>query len=490
MDYTRKTNRQLFLFILFFCLFAFILSRVARFPAVLGAPRDEWSYLQGLGSDMIQDWRDEKHLPVTRLQAVRLIQMIEENGESVEEYAAKLVDAGSIINGGDLSGDLLRCELYSLLERLAELPDSVPGEEYFLGLTANENRVNLLGWLGIIDVPYDRQYLSDEPVTRQDVAAGLARAVNPALRGNNAPVVVQPDGQYTYDRLTGDLHRLAAAYPEWMTLHVIGESVEGRKIYAAELGQGDVNLFIDASIHASEWLTTPLVMKMLEEYVHHASFGYAYGGYDMPILLEDVTFWFIPMLNPDGVTLVLEGPDAVQGGPLARQIRQNFGSAADFSDWKANLHGVDLNRQFSTGWRGMINVRGTPAPSHYKGSTPLSEPEARALYEFTLAKQPSMVISYHQCGEIIYWYYHQQGEQLERDRHIVQALAALTGYRYDSYLVNGGKYRDWVICELGIPAVIMEVGGRVGNTSEWERIWQQNRYVPLVSAELILREKK
>ena len=88
-----------------------------------------------------------------------------------------------------------------------------------------------------------------------------------------------------------------------------------------------------------------------------------------------------------------------------------------------------------------------------------------------------MVISFHQQGEIIYWYNRQSGARYNRDRHGTSELPALTGYGAGQQLVNGGKYMDWAISELGIPAFIIEVGTVVGDLRQWERIWRQNRYV-------------
>jgi g-D-glutamyl-meso-diaminopimelate peptidase len=432
-------------------------------------------------------WEQELgHLPVMRYDAAQLFFAVEQREEEFEDYLNILVSQGVFSEEG-IWGELLREELYRLMERLEPGNGNSVSESYFLGVTDGDFPVDFYARLGIIAVPFDRQYRPEDVVTRQETVFVAARAAQLALRGNNAPVVVQPKQRYTYETMRADLQRLATAYPERLTLQVIGESVEGRAIYAMRLGTGETEIFLDGSNHASEWLTTPLLMKMLEEYVHHAEYGYPFGKYDVAGLLEEVTFWFIPMVNPDGVTLVLEGPGAVEHGDFVRQVAAQNGSL-DFSDWKANIRGVDLNRQFPIGWQRMVNIKRTAAPSHFKGSAPMSEPEASALFEFTLARRPAMVLSYHQQGDIIFWYYRQDGEQLARDRRIVREMAALTGYSWEFYLTNGGKYRDWVIRELGVPALIMEVGQRIGDLGEWDRIWRQNRYGGLKAAELILQE--
>lgn len=480
MYFNQKLNRQLFLFIVVFSLFAYVTAHTVKFPfagTAAGAPLDPWGYVDTLAA--VQWQPNEGGLPVSRQEAARLFAAAA--GLESAELLGELFD-------GPMDGELVRTELYRLAAGLINEAPNPKEEDYFLGAAGEELPLNMLARLGIVPVPFDRVFLPGESVTREEAVMTLARVRLPELRLTNAPVVVQPKQRYTYGLLASDLQRLAAGYPDLLELRVIGESVEGRQIYAVRLGHGETEIFLDASKHASEWLTTPVLMKMLEDYAHHASYGYLYGGYDVAAMLKEVTFWFIPMVNPDGVTLVLEGPDATESSAFVHSVRQRHNGSIQFRDWKANIRGVDLNRQFPTGWQNMVNVQRSPAPSHFKGYEPLSEPEARALYDFALERRPSMVISYHQRGEFLFWYYRQKGEQLARDRRIVQGLAALTGYSFGHYLTNGGKYRDWAIRELGIPAVVVEVGRHVGLVNEWPRIWKQNRYLGLVAAELLLQE--
>lgn len=46
-----------------------------------------------------------------------------------------------------------------------------------------------------------------------------------------------------------------------------------------------------------------------------------------------------------------------------------------------------------------------PAPKDYVGEKPLSQPEAIALYKFTLEHNFELAISYHTQGKEIYWQY-------------------------------------------------------------------------------------
>lgn len=421
--------------------------------------------------------KEQADLPATIQEGIQIFAAV--FATKAEAYHQKLAAAGFALH--DMDRLLRRKELFFLLSQ--EFPPRDVAETFFLGQVGE---ADFFAKEGLIDVPFDRQLQPEEKITRLELATTVARLIEPKLRAQNAPLIVNPRQPYTYARLEKELKALAAAYPDKIKLYAIGRSVEGRTIFAARLGQGKKNIFLDAAIHASEWLTTSLLMQMLEEYAHHAKYQEALGSFPVAELLNEVSIWFIPMVNPDGVTLVLEGPEAVKHGELVTKILAQS-KHHDFSSWKANIRGVDLNRQFPASWKRLINVAPHPAPSHYKGKEPLSEPEAKALYDFTLQQRPSLTLSFHQQGEIIYWYNRQQGKQLQRDRQIARQLGNLTGYRSDQLLVNGGKYMDWVINELGVPAMIVEVGTTVGDLRQWDRIWQQNRLLGLKALEIVLQ---
>lgn len=58
--------------------------------------------------------------------------------------------------------------------------------------------------------------------------------------------------------------------------------------------------------------------------------------------------WFVPMVNPDGVTLQQEELKAFPISLHASLLEMNEGSK-NFKRWKANAKGIDLNRQYKAG---------------------------------------------------------------------------------------------------------------------------------------------
>lgn len=200
---------------------------------------------------------------------------------------------------------------------------------------------------------------------------------------------------------------------------IIGESVFGRNIFAVKLGEGRPTGIAQYAIHGREWITAEL------------AFAHYRRG------LRSGSVWLLPLVNPDGASVSASGKE-----PL----------------WKANGRGVDLNVNFDADWgTGKKNVR-TPASENYIGETPFSEPETRALRDFTLEIRPDFTVSYHTKGEEIYWCYDQDEYRLRRDRRIAEALSVSTGYPLRLAVGSAGGYKDWCIKALKLPAFTVEVG--------------------------------
>jgi g-D-glutamyl-meso-diaminopimelate peptidase len=77
--------------------------------------------------------------------------------------------------------------------------------------------------------------------------------------------VVYTDIDYTYEILDRQLRGLRARYP-FLEVGSIGMSVMGKNIYVVRLGRGPNQVSYNASHHANEWITTPLLMKFIENF--------------------------------------------------------------------------------------------------------------------------------------------------------------------------------------------------------------------------------
>lgn len=81
---------------------------------------------------------------------------------------------------------------------------------------------------------------------------------------------------YSYSEMEQDLEDIAETYADCVTVDVLGESVEGRSIYRAILGNPNAQkrILIQAGIHGREYMSCQQVMKMLEYYAANYENGY------------------------------------------------------------------------------------------------------------------------------------------------------------------------------------------------------------------------
>ena len=154
--------------------------------------------------------------------------------------------------------------------------------------------------------------------------------------------IVNTTTSYSSDILTRNIYELLRAYP-FLNVQIVGNSVRGKPIYVIKLGRGAKQVFYSASIHANEWITSPLLMKFVEDFcVAYASNQKIYG-YSIRNLFNNSSIYIMPMINPDGVDLVTGNLSINSSYYInARNISNNFPDIPFPDGWKANIKGVDL----------------------------------------------------------------------------------------------------------------------------------------------------
>ncbi|MCZ8536635.1 hypothetical protein M9R32_05490 [Paenisporosarcina quisquiliarum] len=296
--------------------------------------------------------------------------------------------------------------------------------------------------------------------------------------------LVQPKKNISHREMSYWMQVVAGMYPEFTKLELIGKSVEGRAIYALRVGNGKKEILFDASMHAREHMTTNVLLEMIDNYSIHYNNKTSFAGYNVKTVLDQTSIWFVPMMNPDGVTLVQGGQGAVKNGALARKIN----GSSNFARWKANVRGVDLNKNFDAGWSYINNNITKPNWMGYRGPRAFSEPEAVALKHFVEKHNFMSNVSYHSSGQVLYWFNFQAGAQLSRDVQYVNQLKSITGYSIvpPYYRKGTGSSADWFIKVTKMPGVTVEIAPYAGEApvpiSYWDRIWKQNHKVGLHAA--------
>lgn len=297
--------------------------------------------------------------------------------------------------------------------------------------------------------------------------------------------IVTPTKNVTHPEMAYQLKVFNLLYPEFTELKTIGKSVEGRPIYALRVGSGKKEILMDASMHAREYMTTNVLMEMIDQYTYHYIKGSKFASYQVTEVLDQTSIWFVPMMNPDGVTLVQSGLNAVANKDLVRKIN----GGPNVARWKANIRGVDLNRNFDATWSSIIltSPYNVPAFKNYKGIAPFSEPESQALRDFVLTRSFKSYITYHSSGQIIYWGYDSMANHT-RNYNLVKSVANVTGY---SIIPPNPKKptaasESWFTKVKKMPAMTVEIGQYAGegpvSFSQWNDIWRRNQTVGLIGA--------
>jgi g-D-glutamyl-meso-diaminopimelate peptidase len=277
-------------------------------------------------------------------------------------------------------------------------------------------------------------------------------------------LVVNPDQVYTYAQMQRDIGKLAAMYPDLIRMQVEGKTVYGRNLYAISLGHGKATAYICASHHAREWITTNLVMKMIDQYAYDDEKGRSIAGYNVRKLLNKVTLWFMPMVNPDGVTLEQEGVKAFPKRARAALIAMNGGST-NFITWKANAQGIDPNRQYNGGWYQAPVIVNHPAFAGYKGTRPYEINEVNAVLKLIKQVNPQELITYHASGSEIFWQYQLSNRHFRPFLSDAQAFSKLTAYPVSTPTTaqTGSGLTDWWTHNIGRPGFTIEVGPDEGD---------------------------
>ena len=245
---------------------------------------------------------------------------------------------------------------------------------------------------------------------------------------------------------------------------ILTTTAYGRPVRTLVIGNGPRKVIYTAAHHANEWITTPVLLKFVEEFAEAIRSGGSIFGTDARRLAEQTTIYTVPMVNPDGVALVTgELTSDEEGYGEALRLAANY-PAIPFPDgWKANLKGVDLNLNYPAGWlqareNKFLQGYTRPGPRDYVGAAPLDQPETRALAGYTEFLDPALVLAYHSQGRVIYWQF--EDVFVPGARELGERFSRISGYEladtpFESAFAG---YKDWFIKFFRRPGYTIEVG--------------------------------
>ncbi|MCD6578849.1 hypothetical protein J7L48_05190 [bacterium] len=282
-------------------------------------------------------------------------------------------------------------------------------------------------------------------------------------------------GYLTYDEIKSRMNMIVNSYPHMINMTDVGDSYEKTKLlenptYNSNYHYHDIlclkisnnidtedlnkrNLLVMAAHHARELETSEMLIlemeKMLEEYSANDA--------DIKNLLDNYVIYFIPMVNPDGYSIVLDSDNMWR-----KNDHDNNGdhSYADYSD------GVDPNRNYDWHWGDPDSHPDFNVTSEvYPGKYAFSEPETEAIRDLAQDIHPIGSISYHSYGQLVLFpfsYYYVEAPDNNRlfeiANNIGNSIGGYTGEQSVILYPASGDSDDYLYGELGTFSYTVEVG--------------------------------
>jgi len=249
---------------------------------------------------------------------------------------------------------------------------------------------------------------------------------------------------------------------------LIGKSLFGEEIYVFHVGEySGKQIFLSGGIHAREYISSLFLIKEIE-YLSNRELS---GG-----------IYILPLINPDGVRLVLESTDFIADEKLRRFLIDLNGSE-NFSLWKANGNAVDLNVNFDAKWGEGKNNRKKLGRENFIGYYPNSEIENINIINFLKETKIDLNIAFHSKGEVIYYGFEKSKEQLKKEEKIVKLISSFNGYIPIKSVNSTGGLSDYIAQKYDVPSMTVELGSDFLNHPITERylnyIFQTNKDVPI-----------
>jgi hypothetical protein len=280
------------------------------------------------------------------------------------------------------------------------------------------------------------------------------------------------EGYHGYAEMSAFLDDTVAAHPEIARKVSIGQSYEGRQIWALKISdnvtsdENEPEVLFTSQMHAREWLAQEEDLRVIDLLTSNYS-----SNPGTPLeqrvsaIVEGLEIWIVPMLNPDGAEYDISNP--ANGFRNWRKNRQPVGSGIQ--------PGIDLNRSFGFNWGCCGGSTGKPGTLYYRGHAPWAGVETAVLRDFVLGRivdgrqQIHAAIDWHAFNEEIMWPFGYTKADLPRPmaaddlaafKAVAHGMADQNGYIIkqlsDLYIIDGGII-DWLYGDQRIFALTIEV---------------------------------
>lgn len=223
---------------------------------------------------------------------------------------------------------------------------------------------------------------------------------------------------------------------------IYGKSYYGQNLYAFHKGDfKGPQILITAGIHAREYISSYAVIDFLKN-----------------IEFENYGVYVLPLLNPDGVKLCLEGVKFINDYNLKRFLI-GVNKSEDFSKWKANIRAVDLNVNFDADYGKSKFITTEPSTGGYIGEKANSEIENRKLLEFIENKNIVFSLCYHSKGEVVYYGIDScEMIMLKKLKKIATKISKVLNFIPVRSIGSSGGLSDYLVLKKNIASLTIELG--------------------------------
>jgi hypothetical protein len=167
----------------------------------------------------------------------------------------------------------------------------------------------------------------------------------------------------TYPEMVKELYSLRERSKGRLEIVEIGKSYEGRTLYGAIIGKGNIRMWIHGRIHGGEKYGAEACLSILKTLVA--------GGSNAKDVLEKMTFMIIPIYNPDG------SERNIRGTLLSDDLNREWGH-------------LELFEEMAEEW-------GIPVPPQYYEEA-MQSPETQAYWYAWADFRPHYVMDFHHQG--------------------------------------------------------------------------------------------
>ena len=261
---------------------------------------------------------------------------------------------------------------------------------------------------------------------------------------------------HDYNELMAFIDKIAQENPHIVEKQIIGKSHDGRDIVnlriSTDLKNSDQKpaISIMGGHHAREHLSVEIPIELIRYLVTE----FENKNPIITRLIESREIHIAPLINPDGAEYDISHSHSY------RFWRKNLSKNHDGS------FGVDLNRNYGHKW-GTGGSSSRPRSDVYKGTSPFSEPETKAVKEFIEKNQNiQILLSFHTFSQLILypWGHTYQSISNKKDlmvhKKMAETMSQWNGYApmqsSDLYIASGDT-TDWSYGVHGIFSFTFEL---------------------------------